>query len=185
MLGTWTRLDDNVSCWTGRVVLLNFCKSRFGKEMLLQSLSLLDLDQRYQLQKFYLSWKGYWLYLSDFELILQHFQIRYVRIFNPSNLKQNIIISKHGVGTSVLPNVRFYRQIWSKLARFDPLWLFLFISGYFPDLAKLPAILRLLCRKFIISHKMIYFTNDPPTLFKKLANCSAKNYSFWLNIVKN
>ena len=46
------------------------------------------------------------------------------------------------LAATVLPDRRFYRQIWAKLAKFDPLWLFPFIFGYFPDLAICLAILR-------------------------------------------
>ena len=67
----------------------------------------------------------------------------------------------------VLPDGRFYRQIWSKLAKFDPLWLFPFTFGYFPDLAKCLAILTLYgwCSKF--PTKWHILPKKPPNFFKK------------------
>ena len=67
----------------------------------------------------------------------------------------------------VLPDGRFYRQIWAKLAKFDPLWLFPFIFGYFPDLAKCLAILRFLWMTHNFPLYITYFTKNQPNFFKK------------------
>ena len=70
----------------------------------------------------------------------------------------------------VLPDRRFNGQIWAKLAIFDPLWLFPFIFGYFPDLAKCLAILRFLWMTHNFPLHITYFTKNQPNFSKKMAN---------------